>query len=254
MPFTTLATGERVFYAHKDNGAAKDVLFVHGAGGTHRIWGHQLQGLKGANTYALDLPAHGRSEGAGRDAIPDYSQVVLGFMDAVGIERAILVGHSMGGAITLWTALTAPDRLRGIGLVGTGARLRVLPAILEGLRTDFEKAVELIGGFAYAPDAGQKLVDSGREEWLANTPEVLYGDFLACDRFDVMERLGEIRLPAAVIVGSEDRLTPVKYARYMADHLPDAELTIVEGAGHMVMVEQPEPVTQALQRLVDQCP
>lgn len=250
MPYLTLATGERVFYAHKDNRATRDVLFVHGAGGTHRIWGHQLQGLREANTYALDLPGHGRSDGEGRDTIPGYSQVVLNFLDAAGIDRVVLVGHSMGGAITLWTALTAPDRLRGIGLVSTGARLRVLPAILEGLRTDFEKAVELIDGYAYAPDTDQELVQGGREEWLANRPEVLYGDFLACDRFDVMPRLGEIYQPAAVVVGSEDRLTPVKYAKYMADHLPDAELTVVEGAGHMVMLEQAESATQALQRLV----
>ncbi len=251
MPYLALDTGEQLFFARKDNAAASDVLFIHGAGGTHRIWGHQLQELQNANVYALDLPGHGRSGGKGRDAIADYSQVVLGFLDAAGIDRVILVGHSMGGAITLWTALTAPHRLQGIGLVGTGARLRVLPAILEGLQTDFEKTVELIGGYAYAPDAAPDLVGNGRDELLANRPEVLYGDFLACDRFDVMDRLGEIEVPAAVVVGVDDRMTPVKYARYLTDHLPDAELTVVEGAGHMVMVEQPEAVTRALQRLVD---
>jgi pimeloyl-ACP methyl ester carboxylesterase len=251
MPYLTLDTGERLFFARKDNAATRDVLFVHGAGGTHRIWGHQLQELQNANVYALDLPGHGRSGGAGRDTIADYSQVVLGFLDAAEIERVILVGHSMGGAITLWTALTAPHRLRGIGLVGTGARLRVLPAILEGLQADFAKTVELISGYAYAPNAPPDLVNDGRDELLANRPEVLHGDFLACDRFDVMERLGEIRQPAAVVVGAEDQMTPVKYARYLADHLPDAELTVIEGAGHMVMVEQPEAVTRALQRLVD---
>ncbi len=253
MPYTTLETGERVFYSHKDNAAGIDIVFVHGAGGTHRIWGHQVQGLAGANTYALDLPGHGRSDGEGRDSIAGYSQVVLRFLDALEIERAILVGHSMGGAITQWTALHAPGRLIGIGLVGTGARLRVLPAILTGLETEFEKTIDLIVKYAFAPGADQALVDGGREEWLNNRPAVAHDDFLACDRFDVMTRVGEIWLPAAVIVGAQDQLTPVKYARFLADHLPDAELTVVENAGHMVMVEQPVAVTEALRRLVNRC-
>lgn len=253
MPYTTLETEERIFYSHKGNDASVDILFLHGAGGTHRIWGHQVQDLAGANTYALDLPAHGRSGGEGRDTIAGYSDVILQFLDALDIERVILVGHSMGGAITQWTALHVPERLLGIGLVGTGARLRVLPAILQGVETEFERTVDLIVDYAFSPEADEALVDGGREEWLANQPNVLRGDFLACDRFDVMGRLSEIHLPAAVVVGTQDQLTPVKYARYLADHLADGELTVVENAGHMVMLEQPEAVTGALYQLIHQC-
>ncbi|MFQ5595937.1 MAG: alpha/beta fold hydrolase [Anaerolineae bacterium] len=253
MPYTTLETGERLFYAHRNNAAGVDVLFVHGAGGTHRNWGHQVQGLAGANTFALDLPGHGRSGGEGRDAIAGYSDVILRFLDALNIERVILVGHSMGGGITLWTALCTPDRLLGIGLVGTGARLRVLPAILDGLMTEFEQTIDLILNYSFGFEVDQALVKGGREEFLANNPAVARGDFVACDQFDVMTRLGEIELPAAVVVGVQDRLTPPKYARYLADHLPDSELTVVQKAGHMVMLEQPEAVTQALQKLVDRC-
>lgn len=253
MPYVTLETGERVFYAHNADHASCDLLFVHGAGGTHRIWGHQLQDLVGVNTYALDLPAHGHSGGTGRDTIAGYSDVVLHFLDALDLQRVVLVGHSMGGAITQWIALHAPERLLGIGLVGTGARLRVLPAILEGVETRFEDTIDLIVGYAFGPDAGAELVQRGRGEWLANRPAVVRGDFLACDRFDVMDRLGEITLPAAVITGTQDRLTPVKYARYLAEHLADAELTLIEQAGHMVMLEQPARVTQALQQLIRRC-
>lgn len=251
MPYTTLETGERVFYSHKDNDAGIDVLFVHGAGGTHRNWGHQVQDLAGANTYALDLPGHGRSVGKGRDTIAGYSDVILRFLDALDIERAILVGHSMGGGIAQWTALHAPERLMGIGLVGTGARLRVLPAILDGLESEFEKTVDLILNYSFGSQAGQSLVEGGRAEFLTNQPAILRDDFVACNRFDVMARLGDINLPATVVVGDRDRLTPPKYARYLADHLSDSELTVVENAGHMVMLEQPGSVTQALQRFVD---
>lgn len=253
MPYITLESGERVFYSHKDNHAGIDVLFVHGAGGTHRNWGHQVQSLAGANTFALDLPGHGRSAGEGRDTIVVYSDVTLRFLDALDIECAILVGHSMGGGIAQWTALHAPARLLGIGLVGTGARLRVLPAILDGLETEFEQTVDLILNYSFGSQAGQTLVEGGREEFLANQPATVRGDFVACNQFDVMTRLHDIGLPATIVVGDQDRLTPPKYARYLADHLPDSELTVVQNAGHMVMLEQPEPVTQALQRLVDRC-
>lgn len=253
MPYATLKSGERIFYSRKEKDVPIDVLFIHGAGGTHRIWGHQVQRLTGANTHALDLPAHGRSDGQGRDTIAGYSEVVLQFLAALEIEEVVLVGHSMGGAISQWMTLHHPGRLLGIGLVGTGARLRVTPAILEGLETEFEETVDLIVDYAFADETDAALVEGGRDEWLANEPAVIRGDFVACDRFDVMERVGEMDVPAAVVVGAEDQLTPVKYARYLAEHLPDAELTVVEEAGHMVMLEQPGVVTEALQRLIDRC-
>lgn len=253
MPSVTLESGERIFYSHRDNGIPWDVLFVHGAGGTHRIWGYHVQELVGANTYALDLPAHGRSSGDGRDTIAGYTESVLRFLDALNIQRAILVGHSMGGAIAQWAALYASGRLLGLGLVGTGARLRVLPAILEGLQEEFEETIDLIVDYAFSPEADEALIDNGRQEWLANRPEVLRDDFVACDQFDLMGRLGEVDLPAAVVVGAQDQLTPLKYARYLADHLPDTELTVVESAGHMVMLEQPEAVARSLQQLIHRC-
>lgn len=250
MPYVTLESGERVFYLRRHRDASINVLFLHGAGGTHRIWGYQMRDLEAANAYALDLPAHGRSDGEGRDTIAAYSDVILRFLDALEIDRVVLVGHSMGGAITQWMALHAPQRLLGMGLVGTGARLRVLPTILEGLETQFEETVDLIVGRAFSPVADEQLKARGRDEWLANEPAVIREDFLACDRFDVLERVGEIEVPAAVVVGKQDQLTPVKYARYLADHLSDARLTVLEKAGHMVMLERPAGVTEALQSLV----
>jgi len=250
MPYVSVA-GERIFYAQRREKQERCLLFLHGAGGTHRLWAHQLQNLKGVRTCALDLPGHGRSSGQGRTSIGDYRDLVLAFLDALGLERVILVGHSMGGAIAQSFALTHPHRLEGLVLVGTGARLRVLPAILDGLRQDVAGTVKLIVSYAYAPGAPPDLVEQGRTDFLANSPDVLHGDFVACDRFDVMGRLGEIALPTLVICGSEDRLTPPKYAAYLRDHIPNAQLVLVEGAGHMVMVERPEEVTRAIRGFLD---
>ena len=85
----------------------------------------------------------------------------------------------------------------------------------------------------------------------ATNASVLHGDFLACDGFDVMDRLGAIDRPALVIVGEDDHMTPVKYARFLADHLPRAQLNVIPAAGHMVMLEQPAAVEDALRVWLD---
>jgi pimeloyl-ACP methyl ester carboxylesterase len=157
----------------------------------------------------------------------------------------------MGGGISLDVALRYPTRVAGLGLVGTGARLRVVPTILDGIYQDFEAAVKLICDFAFGPEASPEMTRQGRRQMAETPPDVLHGDFSACDTFDVMERLDEIAVPAVVVCGTEDLLTPVKYSTYLCDHIAGATLHLVEGAGHMVMVEKPQAVIEALTGLLD---
>ncbi|MBN1978434.1 MAG: alpha/beta fold hydrolase, partial [Anaerolineae bacterium] len=202
MPYVENGSGT-IFYAvtgGPPDGSA--LVLLHGAGGSHLNWPPELRRLDGATVYALDLPGHGRSGGGGRDAIEDYAADVVAFFDATGIERAVVIGHSMGGAVALTMALDSPERVTGLVLVATGARLRVAPAILEQIPTDFEAALDVITRYAWSPEAPSGLVDLGRERLREAGPEVLLGDLTACDRFDVMERVGEIDAPALVVAGS----------------------------------------------------
>jgi pimeloyl-ACP methyl ester carboxylesterase len=251
MPYVTV-TGERTFYAlyQGDVRGKRNLVLVHGAGGSHLDWPAPLRRLRGANVYALDLPGHGRSEGAGRSSIAAYRDFLLAFLDGLGLERVVVIGHSMGGAISLGFALHYPDRLDGLILVGSGARLRVAPAILTGILSDFEATVDLVCDYAFGPGATEQLKRLGRQRLLKTPPEVLHGDYAACDAFDVMERLGEVRCPTLVIGGTADRLTPPKYSVYLRDHIPGAELVLVDAAGHMVMLEKPEVVNKAISRFV----
>ncbi len=251
MPHVTIA-GDEIFYAQHE-GRAKDgrhLILIHGAGGSHLHWPNELRRLEGATVYALDLPGNGHSEGTGYQTISAYRDFVLAFMDALGLEKATLMGHSMGGAIAQDFALTYPHRLDKLILLGTGARLRVAPAILEGIHKDFEGTVRLIVDYAYAPDAPEQLKRLGVQRMAETPPDVLYGNFLACDRFDVIERLGEIGAPTLIICGTADRLTPPKYSTFLRDHIPGAQLVLVEGGGHMVALEQPEVVAQAVARFL----
>jgi len=247
MPYTNVV-GEKIFYVHHqgDPKGQRTLIFVHGAGGSHLHWPPQLRRLTGANTYALDLPGHGQSEGQGRKSISAYADFVAAFLETLELKKVILVGHSMGGATALDFVLRYRERLAGLVLVGSGARLRVAPAILDGIHRDFQAAVRLICDYAFALDAPEQLKRLGQHQMEQTHPDVLYGDFAACDAFDVMDRLGGIRCPTLAICGTADRLTPPKYSTYLRDHIPGAQLVLIEGAGHMVMLEQPEAVSQAI--------
>jgi pimeloyl-ACP methyl ester carboxylesterase len=202
--------------------------------------------MPGATVYAVDLPGHGRSEGPGREHIEDYVADIVRFMDAVGVSRGVLVGHSMGGAIAQMTALMAPERVAGLVLVGTGARLRVAPALLDGILQDARGALALITEWAWGPEADPAMVARGRQMMARVNPRVVWGDFAACDRFDIRERVGEITAPTLVITGSEDRMTPPKFGQWLAERIPGARFVLVEGAGHMVMLEKPDQVASAV--------
>lgn len=247
MPFLTVA-GFEVHYAQRRPvpEAGPPVVLVHGAGGTHQHWLYQVRDLPGSPTYAVDLPGHGRSVGPGRDTISAYGDWLVTFFDAAGLDRAVVVGHSMGGAIAQDVALRYADRIAGLGLVATGARLRVAPAILDGILADKEAAVGLITEWAFGPEAPPEMTRLGRRQMAETPAEVLHGDFVACDAFDVRDRLGQIRVPALVLCGTKDWLTPSKYSVFLRDGIAGATLHLVEGAGHMVMVERPQAVVQAL--------
>jgi pimeloyl-ACP methyl ester carboxylesterase len=247
MPYTTVGS-DRVFYARRTalSPEAPHLILVHGAGGSHQHWGAAVRNLHSANVYALDLPGHARSSGKGRASIADYASLVVGFMDALGLQRAVIAGHSMGGATAMTTALDYPQRVAGLVLVGTGARLRVLPKILEGTLNDFENTVELICQYAYAPQAPRELAYRGQQQMLQVVPQTIHDDFVACNAFDAMSRLAEIRCPTLIICGTQDALTPVKYSSLLAEHIAGAELVTVQGAGHMVMAEKPDEVAEAI--------
>jgi len=251
MPYADVARGQVFYTANRRPSDGPALVLLHGAGGSRLNWPAELRRLgqaclPGVTVYALDLPGHGRSGGEGRDAIEDYAADVIAFFDAIGIEQAAVVGHSMGGAIALTMALDSPERMTGLVLIATGARLRVAPSILEQISADFEAALDTITRYAWSSDAPTNLVELGRERLRETGPDVLLSDLQACDRFDVMERLGEIDVPTLVVAGSTDRLAPVKYARHLSEYISDAQLAIVEGAGHMVILERPAKVADAI--------
>ncbi|HET7876162.1 MAG TPA: alpha/beta hydrolase [Methylomirabilota bacterium] len=249
MP-TLNVNGLTLNYAETGGGQPAAIL-IHGAGGSHLTWTRQLEGLADtARIIAVDLPGHGASSGDGCRTIGEYAGLVKGFIRALGAGPVVLGGHSMGGGITQTVALESPELLRGVMLVGTGARLRVLSKIFELIAQNYAASVDFIQQYAWSPAAAPALRDGGRRVTLATRPSVTEGDFRACDGFDVMTRVGAITLPTLVLVGEDDQLTPVKYAEFLAGAIPGARLVKIPRAGHYVMLEQPDEVNHAVRQFL----
>lgn len=233
--------------------AGPPLVLVHGAGGSLAHWPPALRELAGRRVLAVVLPGHGGSPPPAAATVPDAARAVLELADALAVERVVVGGHSMGGAIALTLALAHPDRVAGLVLVSTGARLRVAPAILEGTAAGPvpPDAADAVAAVSFAASAPPDTLAAFARELVATAPGVLHGDFAACDRFDVMDRVAEIRCPALVLCGDEDRLTPPKYARYLAERLGGARLVVVPGAGHMLPLERPAACADALAAWLD---
>jgi pimeloyl-ACP methyl ester carboxylesterase len=219
-------------------------LLLHGAGEDAALFKAQVEGVAGV--WAIDLPGHGDSPGRGRESVEEYAQMVEATVERYARTPPVIGGHSMGGAIALSCVLSDGASFGGLVLISTGARLRVHPDLLAALETSdvmppaFRKA--LVG-----PDASEAILATlGVPQ-----PGVLRGDFLACDRFDVLPRLGEISQRTLVLVGSHDLYTPEKFARKLAEELAGA-LVVVEGSGHTLPLEAPAAVNDALSRFLSE--
>lgn len=225
------------------------LVLIHGAAGTHLSWPPQIRRMPDRTVLAIDLPGHGRSAGGPASSIAAHVQVLCAWLDGLGIRSAVLTGHSMGAAIALVLALDYPRRVGGLALLGAGASLRVHPNLLEKSSNPaaFDEAVRLITRWSFSKTSPRRLTELVERRMAETAPEVLYGDLMACDSFDVRERLPEIACPVQVICGAEDRMTPLRESRFLAEKIPAGSLVIIPGCGHMAMLERPEVVAQALE-------
>lgn len=239
--------GDTYYFASKTNGSTqkkKAVVLIHGAGGNHLHWPHNLRRINGHQVYAPDLPGHGKSGGLGEQSVAGYADWVADWMKSIGIKDAIVAGHSMGGAIAQTLAVEHPELVSALILVATGAKLNVNPELLLKLSTPSSTpaAIEQIIRWSWMPDTEKKLLSKVRDQMLSTRTAVLYGDYLACNNFDLSAELKSIKAPTLVIAGEEDRMTPLDLNRQLENGIRKAQMAVIPEAGHMVMLEKPELV------------
>lgn len=220
------------------------LVFIHGSGTTGSVWHYQKQYFKDADT--LDLPGH--PEGQICTSVEAYSDWLHGYIREKGYKDVVLAGHSLGGGITLQHALKYPGDLKAVILVGSGGRLRVLPLTIQYTR---ERLNDRQGWFdqlvvPFYDNVEEEVRKLLLPELMNVGPAAHLNDLLCCDHFDVMDKLGSIKLPAFAMVGGQDNMTPPKYSQFMAAHMPSCRMEIIEGGTHMAFLEKPARVNAAI--------
>ncbi|HEX9597455.1 MAG TPA: alpha/beta hydrolase [Anaerolineales bacterium] len=219
----------------------KVLVWLHGAGGASEQWPYQLRRISGWRVLTLDLPAHGRSAGEAQRSITAYAEEVGSWLDSLGIQKAVIGGHSMGAAIGLQMALEQSERVGALILLGAGARMPVNPDLLRKLAMPAheEGTAAQIAHWSYGRGASQAQKASMARMLIANQPGVLAADFQACAAFGVMERLKDVWRPAMVVSGDQDQMMPAHQGKRLAEALPRGSLVEMRNVGHLMMQEAP---------------
>lgn len=228
--------------------AGESLVFIHGSGDSASLWDATVAALPGVTTAALDLPGHGaliHEPGPERMSVGDYATLARLALERLDLSGLCVVGHSLGAAIALRLAVDAPSLVRRLVIVGGGARLRVLPALLVEAQTTPATAEQRLVGLGFAPEH-DALAGAYVATRQPTAPGMLYRDLAACDAFDMTADLATIAQPTLVVVGAEDRLTPPKYATFLGERIPHAQVVVIPGAGHYVPIEAPDTLASVI--------
>lgn len=241
--------------------AQPTVVFVHGVLNDHSVWILQSRYLAhhGFNVLAPDLPGHCRSAGKPPASVENGADFIIALLDAAGVERAALVGHSFGSLIALEAAARAPQRVTHLALLGCACPMRVSVALLDASLNDPERAIALVNTFSHSTLAPPPSV-LGPGTWLygvsralmrhvlASNPRVnvFHTGFSACDGYSGgAAAIEKVRCPVLFIGGRYDQMTPPKAVQPLIDRANDARLVLLD-AGHSMMSEAPDDVLFAL--------
>ena len=227
-------------------------IFIHGAGGTGAAWHYQVRRF--ADADAVTLPGH--PDGEPCDSIEGYARWLRDYIAGKNYGPSVLAGQSMGGGIALSYALSYPGDTAGLVLIGTGARLRVLPAFLDALSANAGKPPSAMKDIlmSFYGDVDRPVREMVWERQSAVPVSVHLNDFKCCDRFDMLDAVAGIRVPTLIVCGEKDAMTPPKYSRYLADAIPGSRLAIIAGAGHMCFLEKPDEVNEEIDRFMRNVP
>lgn len=253
-------TGGKAFDAAKPT-----VVFIHGVLNDHSVWILQSRYLAhhGFNVLAVDLPGHCKSDGEAPSSVEEAAALIAALLDAAGVQKAALVGHSWGSLIALEAAARLQDRASHLVLVGTAYPMKVSPALIEASLNEPMKALTMVNVFsrstlAAPPSAlgpGTWVFGAGMalgRRVLASNPtvNVFHRGFVACDSYTHGEAaMATVACPVLFLLGAQDQMTPPKAAKTLiaAAHASGQRVQVAHlPVGHHQMTEAPDATLAAI--------
>ncbi len=233
------------------------VILIHGAAMDHSVWAMHTRYFMHVrrSVLALDLPAHGRSEGDPLDSIEAMAAWVSRCLDEFDIDEIAVAGHSMGALVALELSASSGDRVDRLALLGASAPMRVSDQLLEAARDDRPEARDMmmLWGHAFSaqlggnPVAGIHIMNTATRLLERARPGVLFNDLNACNSYECgAESASKIAAKTTLICGAEDKMTPHRAGRELAGFIPDCAVEVVSECGHILMSEQPEQTHRRL--------
>ena len=258
MDFTV--DGKRAFAytaAHDIDPAKPTVALVHGAGLDHSWWGLQSRylGYHGFNVLAADLPAHGRSEGPPLTSVQAMADWVVRLLDAAGVERAAVAGHSMGTLVAVECAARHPARVTRIALLGTAYPMTVSDAFLEAARKNEQTAFDMSTIWGHAPRAplggnpnpGMWMYGDSLARLARLAPGVLYAGLKASNDYaEGTQSAAKVGCPVLFILGNRDQMTPPRVGAEFSKAFKSAQTVLLPPSVHSLMAEAPDATLDAL--------
>ncbi len=244
--------------------ALPGIVFIHGALHDHSVWIQQTRYLAhhGHAVLAVDLPGHGRSEGPPLSVV-DASRWIVDLVDAAGLQRVALAGHSMGSLIALEAAARLGERARHLFMVGTAYPMRVSDALLDLCRRDVRAAIDLVNNLSISTHAGKPsspgpgfdlhggngaLMRRMQAGWTGGN--LFEHDFRACDAYDGLAAAApRVRCGTTLILGTRDQMTAPRAVAPVVEALQPQVVQLQ--AGHALMNEVPDAVLNALVQALD---
>jgi pimeloyl-ACP methyl ester carboxylesterase len=237
------------------------VVFVHGAAHDHSVFALQSRSFAWhrRNVLAVDLPGHGRSDGAPLASIEAIADWLAALLDAAGAPRASLVGHSMGALAALECAARHPARIERIALLGPSVPMPVSDDLLAAARDDEPLARAMIVAWSLSP-TGAMATNPWPGQWMPGgalrlleraRPGTLAIDLAACNAYtNGLAAAAACAAPALCILGTRDQMAPARAAQPLIAALARCEVVTLAGAGHALMSEVPDAVLAALAAFV----
>ncbi|MEO6929257.1 MAG: alpha/beta hydrolase [Casimicrobiaceae bacterium] len=237
------------------------VVFVHGAAHDHSVWALQSRyfAWHGCNALAIDLPGHGRSDGAPLPTIEAIADWIAELVATAARGSATLVGHSMGALAVLECAARHPAVVERVALLGPAVPMAVSDVLLAAARDNAQLAYEMINAWSFSaravlggnPAPGMSMSGSAMRLMQRASAGTLHTDLLACQRYvRGIEAASEAMAPALVILGGRDLMAPGRQAASLLSALREPSVVTFDAAGHALMAEQPAGVLDALTAFV----